>query len=126
MLAPFATSFRSRAELQIEILALVINSGVSQRSVKRPRLTAADRFLWAWLCEAQGFRLFWTWRRRHGQPSHEPRESGWGAPRIHGELLKIGIDVGETSVSKVPGAQPETPSQAWRTFLENNVKSMYP
>jgi hypothetical protein len=48
----------------------------------------------------------------------------WGAPRIHGELLKLGIDVGETSVSKymVRGRKP--PSQTWRSFLENHVKSM--
>ena len=47
-----------------------------------------------------------------------------GAPRIHGELLKLGIDIGETSVSKylVRGRKP--PSQTWRTFLENHVKTM--
>jgi hypothetical protein len=46
----------------------------------------------------------------------------WGAPRIHGELLKLGIDIGETSVSKymVRGAKP--PSQTWRTFLEHHLK----
>ena len=46
----------------------------------------------------------------------------WGAPRIHGERLKLGIDIGATSVSKymVRGAQP--PSQRWRTFLENHRK----
>jgi hypothetical protein len=49
---------------------------------------------------------------------------GWGAPRIHGELLKVGINIGETSVSKylVPNRKP--PSQTWRTFLENHVKSL--
>jgi hypothetical protein len=48
----------------------------------------------------------------------------WGAPRIHGELLKLGFALGETSVSKymVRGVRP--PSQTWRTFLENHVKSM--
>ena len=48
----------------------------------------------------------------------------WGAPRIHGELLKLGIDMGETSVGKyiVGGRKP--PSQDWRTFLENHVKTM--
>jgi putative transposase len=41
----------------------------------------------------------------------------WGAPRIHGELLKLGIDIGETSMSKymVRGRKP--PSQTWRTFV---------
>jgi putative transposase len=48
----------------------------------------------------------------------------WGAPRIHGELLKLGIEIGETSVGKymVRGQRP--PSQTWRTFLENHRKSM--
>jgi hypothetical protein len=85
-----------------------------------------------------GFRLFWTWKIRHGKPARPgvPQEIRelirtisrenpiWGAPRIHGELLKLGIDIGETSVSKymVRGRRP--PSQIWRTFLENHVKSM--
>jgi transposase InsO family protein len=48
----------------------------------------------------------------------------WGAPRIHGELLKLGNDIGQTSVSKymVRGSKP--PSQTWRTFLENHLKSV--
>ena len=48
----------------------------------------------------------------------------WGAPRIHGELLKLGIDIGETSVSKYLVHERKPPSQTWRTFLENHVKSM--
>jgi hypothetical protein len=48
----------------------------------------------------------------------------WGAPRIHSELLKLGIDVGETSVSKYMTRCRKPPSQTWRTFLENHVKSM--
>ncbi|HEX7422729.1 MAG TPA: hypothetical protein VF311_02420 [Terriglobales bacterium] len=47
----------------------------------------------------------------------------WGAPRIHGELLKLGIDVGETSVSKYMIRRRNPPSQTWRTFLENHVKT---
>jgi transposase InsO family protein len=48
----------------------------------------------------------------------------WGAPRIHGELLKLGIDIGETSVSKYMIKRPKEPSQKWRTFLDNHVKSL--
>jgi putative transposase len=62
----------------------------------------------------EGFRLFWTWKVRSdqaGRPllSREVRDlirklcrenPTWGAPRIHGELLKLGINIGETSVSK--------------------------
>ena len=48
----------------------------------------------------------------------------WGAPRIHGELLKLGIDIGETSVGKYIVRNRKPPSQTWRTFLENHVKTM--
>src|SRR5690242_9050884 len=48
----------------------------------------------------------------------------WGAPRIHGELLKLGIDIGETSVSKYMMRRRRPPSQTWKTFLANHVKSM--
>jgi hypothetical protein len=158
MAAVFA-SFRSRAALQLEILALRHQIGVLQRSVKRPKLTPADRLLWACLCAVwddwqysvlivkastviawhrKGFRLFWAWKVRHGKPGRPavPKEVRqlirtmsrenvlWGAPRIHGELLKLGIDVGETSVSKYLVRPHKPPSQTWRTFLDNHVKSM--
>src|SRR6202011_5980555 len=48
----------------------------------------------------------------------------WGAPRIHGELLKLGMNIGETSVSKYMVRHRKPPSQTWRTFLENHVKSL--
>ncbi len=48
----------------------------------------------------------------------------WGAPRIHGELLKLGIEISQASVSKymVRGGKP--PSQAWRTLLENHISEL--
>jgi transposase InsO family protein len=133
--------------------------GVLQRSVKRPKLTPADRLLWAWLSgvwqdwrcgvsiikastvlgwHQKGFRLFWTWKIRQGKPGRPgvpqqirelirtmSRENPlWGAPRIHGELLKLGIDLGETSVSKYMVRRRRPPSQTWRTFLQNHLKSM--
>ena len=160
MLATAASAaFKSRATLHLENLALRHQLGVLRRSVKRPKLTSADRLLWAWLYEAwsdwrsalvivkpetviawhrKGFRLFWIWRVRHGQPGRPPvskeirqlirkmsRDNPlWGAPRIHGELLKLGIDIGETSVGKYIVHTPKPPSQTWRTFLENQVKTM--
>ena len=60
----------------------------------------------------QGFRYYWRWKSRHrGRPKIDPEIRGlirrmclanplWGAPRIHGELLKLGIDVSEATVSK--------------------------
>ena len=46
---------------------------------------------------------------------------GWGAPRIHGELLKPGIDISQAAVSKYMVRQQKPPSQTWRTFLENHA-----
>jgi len=82
--------------------------------------------------------LFWTWKVRRGQPARPSvpkdvrelirkmsRENPlWGAPRIHGELLKLGIDVGETSVGKYMVRYRRPPSQTWWTFLENHLKTM--
>ena len=45
----------------------------------------------------------------------------WGAPRIHGELLKLGIDVGQTTVAKYMERRRRPPSQGWRTFLHNHA-----
>src|SRR5438270_716313 len=81
-----------------------------------------------------GFRSFWRWksRRRAGRPSVPPEirrlirkislaNPLWGAPRIHGELLKVGIDVGQTSVAKYMARHRRPPSQGWRTFLLNHA-----
>src|SRR6188472_663627 len=81
-----------------------------------------------------GFRSFWRWksRRRPGRPKvplevrQLIREISlanplWGAPRIHGELLKLGIDVGQTSVAKYMARRRRPPSQGWRTFLLNHA-----
>ena len=81
-----------------------------------------------------GFRSFWRWksRRRPGRPKvplevrQLIREISlanplWGAPRIHGELFKLGIDVGQTSVAKYMARRRRPPSQGWRTFLRNHA-----
>jgi transposase InsO family protein len=48
----------------------------------------------------------------------------WGAPRIHGELLKLGIDVAERTVSRLMPKRRPRPSQTWRTFLDNHVRDL--
>ena len=48
----------------------------------------------------------------------------WGAPRIHGELRKLGIDVSERTVSRLLRKRDRRPSQTWRTFLTNHVTSL--
>jgi hypothetical protein len=45
----------------------------------------------------------------------------WGAPRIHGELLKLGIDVGQTTVAKYMAKHRRPPSQGWKTFFNNHA-----
>jgi hypothetical protein len=67
------------------------------------------------------------WPKTPTDSPAEPRKPHlWGAPRIHGELLKLGIDIGETSVGKYMARGHKPPSQTWRTFLDNNVKSIVP
>jgi len=48
----------------------------------------------------------------------------WGAPRIHGELLKLGIDVGQTTVAKYMAKRRRPPSQGWKTFLQNHADAI--
>jgi hypothetical protein len=48
----------------------------------------------------------------------------WGAPRIHGELLKFGIDIGQTSVAKYMARRRGPPSQGWKTLLHNHADSI--
>ena len=49
---------------------------------------------------------------------------GWDAPRIHGELLKLGIEVSERTVSRLIPKRRTAPSQTWRTFLDNHVRDL--
>src|SRR3982751_4459952 len=81
-----------------------------------------------------GLRLYWRWQSRHrcGRPA-VPLEirrliremsianPSWGAPRMHGELLKLGIDIGQTSVAKYMTRRRAPPSQGWKTFLRNHA-----
>jgi Integrase core domain len=81
-----------------------------------------------------GFRRYWRWqsRRRGGRPPIEAELRAlirqmstenllWGAPRIHGELLKLGFEVAQSSVAKYMVKRRGLPSQGWRTFLRNHA-----
>jgi transposase InsO family protein len=81
-----------------------------------------------------GFRCYWRWksRPRRGRPQIETDLRGlirrmsienplWGAPRIHGELLKLGFEVAQSSVAKYMVRRRGPPSQGWRTFLRNHA-----
>src|SRR5437879_9129825 len=81
-----------------------------------------------------GFRCYWRWKSRPlgGRPQIETKlrvlirrmsmeNPLWGAPRIHGELLKLGIDAGQTTVAKYMTQGRRPPSQGWKTFLHNHA-----
>jgi hypothetical protein len=85
----------------------------------------------------QGFRRFWAWksRPRRGRPriGTELRDlirrmsyanPLWGAPRIHGELLKLGLTVSQATVSQYMLRPRRPPSQAWRAFLMNHARDL--
>jgi putative transposase len=147
----------TRRQLAIEVFALRQQLGVLKRSIKRPRLTNADRGLWVLLSRRwsswsdaliivkpatvirwhrAGFRRYWTWRSRAkgGRPAIDPEiralikrmatANMWGAPRIHGELLELGIEISEATVSKYLPRRRKPPSQTWRSFLENHVDTL--
>ncbi len=81
-----------------------------------------------------GFRRYWRWKSRQlgGRPQIDAdlralirrmsvENPLWGAPRIHGELLKLGFSVAQSSVAKYMVKRHGSPSQAWRTFLRNHA-----
>jgi len=83
----------------------------------------------------KGFRLYSRWKSRGPKPGRPAIDTslrklsrdmqasniGWGAPRIHGELLKLGIEVSQATVSKYMLKSKKPPSQTWRTFLDNHA-----
>ena len=81
-----------------------------------------------------GFRRYWRWKSnsRGGRPPIEnelralirqmsTENQLWGAPRIHGELLKLGFSVAQSSVAKYMVKRCRPPSQGWKTFLRNHA-----
>jgi len=92
--------------------------------------------VFAW--HPRGFQAYWTRKSRRrcpGRPSisREVRRlivrmahanATWGAPRVHGELQKLGIGVSQATVSKYMPRRRKPPSQTWRTFLENHVREL--
>jgi putative transposase len=148
---------RSRAALELEVIALRHQLGVlKRRRPGRARILFADRLLWIWLCRIwpqainvmvlvkpttvmqwhrRGFRLAWRWRSgalRPGRPkiASDTRDMIrqmstanplWGAPRIHGELLKLGIKVSQATVGRYMPWRPKERSATWRSSLRNHM-----
>jgi len=154
-----ASSFRTRAALQVEILALRHQLTVLQKNAPpRLRLQRSDRLLWVLLSRwwpgwrrslhivrpdtviAWHRRAFaWYWTRKSRRRPRRPNVAAeirdlirnlsqanplWGAPRIHGELLKLGIEVAQSTVAKYLRRPRKPASQTWRTFLTNHMEQM--
>ena len=148
--------FKSECQLALENLALRQQVAMLKRSVKRPRVSTADRLFWILFSRhvdgwrkilhalhpdtvvrwhRRGFRLYWRWKSRGAKPGRpavkvalrdlirqmQASNIGWGAPRIHGELRKLGIEVSQSTVSKYMQHPKKPPSQTWRTFLNNHA-----
>ena len=84
-----------------------------------------------------GFKMFWRWKSRHraGRPRIDrglrdlirqmSRENPlWGASRIHGELLMLGFELAQSTVSKYMTRPSKPPSQTWKTFLQNHAQAI--
>jgi hypothetical protein len=109
-----------------------IRTLVNQMGAANPLWEPVPATVIAWY--RRGFRLWWVWKGRchMGRPTvsadvrtlirtmaqANPR---WDAPRIHGELLNLGIDVCQATVAKYMGRRRQPPSQTWRTFLCNHI-----
>ena len=142
--------FRSHERLKAEILILRHQLNILRRKApKRLRLSGGDRArrlpdsgnataivrpetIIRW--HRMGFRASWRWKSHNpgGRPGidQEPRDLVrrmceenplWGAPRIHGELLKLGFEVAQSTVSKYMLRRRGPPSQGWKTFLRNHA-----
>jgi putative transposase len=158
--ATLADLLRSRASLQLEMLALRHQLAmVANRDSKRLCFRKSERIFWVWLYRLwptclqtlmifkpdtlvrwhrKGFRLYWTWKSRRsqcGRPAIDPdvrklirtmsrNNIGWGAPRIHGELKMLGIQVSESTVAKYMIRHQKPPSQTWKTFLANHTADL--
>ena len=84
----------------------------------------------------EGFRL--VWRRRRQSAGRPPLAKAhqelirwisansvlWGAPRVHGEIRKLGINVSQTTVAKYMEPRTKRPSQSWRAFLRNHAREL--
>jgi hypothetical protein len=88
--------------------------------------------------QRSGFKLVWTWKSRRagpGRPAVAPEVRAlirhmsranplWGAPRIHGELQKLVLEISQAAVSKYLDRRSTPPSQTWRTFLDNHLQAL--
>ena len=145
VLAVLASPFKSKLRLEAENAVLRHQLIVLRRRLHgRVRLTSNDRWffiqLYRWFpsilqvltiirpetlvrWHRAGFRRYWRWKSELRALIRRMSVENplWGAPRIHGELLKLGFEVAQSSVAKYMVKRWEPPSQGWRTFLRNHA-----
>jgi hypothetical protein len=132
-LAPYASASEftgCRFRFCISVVSYVLlnlSLGLFLQTAAKPPLFAEDAQFWF---ETHARR--WKSRPRSGRPTvaveirrliREMSISNplWGAPRIHGELLKLGIEIGQTSVAKYMVRRRRPPSRGWRAFIRNHA-----
>ena len=146
--APFKSKSRLEAENAALRHQLIV---LRRRVHGRVRFTNNDRWFFIWFpsilkvltivrpetlvrWHRAGFCCYWRWksRSRGGRPQIDTdlralirrmsiENPLWGAPRIHGELLKLGFEVAQSSVAKYMVKRHDLPSQGWRTFPRNHA-----
>ena len=100
---------KDRTQLALENIALRHQLAVYKRSVKRPNIKDGDRIFWLTVMASP-----WVRKMSESNPL-------WGAPKIHGELLKLGINVSQPTVSRYMVRRKRGTSQTWKTFVDNHV-----
>ena len=144
---------RSQLEAENLFLRHQLNIAL-RRIPPRFRLRGSDRVLLKWMIglwpgllgmarvvqpetilrwHRTGFKAFWRWksRKRAGRPKIDrglrdliQRNPMWGASRIHGELLMLGFEVAQSTVSRYIVRVRNPPSQTWKTFLRNHAEAI--
>ena len=155
LLSSCLRSFKSRIQLQLEIIFLRKQLAILTRTSRKLQLRPFDRFFFSLMTDVfgawkttlliikpetvirwhqQGFKWYWRWksRNRRGRPKIPQGQINlinqmandnalWGAPRIHGELLKLGFGISEATVLRYMPKKPRrTTGQQWKTFLRNH------
>ncbi len=144
-------NFQLTIYLMMENIVLRHQLSVLQRTAKQPQLRKRDKLFWimayrlfkGWKdtlvivirWHREGFRLFWKFNSKALKPGRNRISSEirklvltmanmniyWDAPRIHGELIRLGIEISEKTVSNTIRHRIKPPSQTWKTFLKNHM-----
>ena len=152
-------SFKTNAQLKLEVLFLTKQFEILQRTNSKIKIKTTDRLFFSLIknlfsnwkermfivkpetvikWHRTAFRFYWRWRSKPkgGRPriskevinlikqmaTENPK---WGAPRIHGELLKLGFDISESTVQRyMPKKGKRDNVQNWMTFLKNHSKDI--